>query len=322
MTISEENNNIAFKFDELISLLIDISDPESDEAKEVVFAIKQIVGNQRGKIEMLTNQKIKLEEEIKELQKYVEDLKKRDKAREKQLDEIQKQIERREAYDESSTIVITADDIIKSFVERLGTLQERVEAKRVMADIFGESGAWVEARNKLTDSGYFREEHPHLPISYKGSKLVELKFFDRTMYVTVEEQQQLRLLLRNAEGMIDTQEDSSWFCIYAAYRYVKGKLGTKGAYTDFFSDVEALLPDVLTKINPAESGDKRYSPYTQMLGRVVSKWFVDDGKLPPLNNLLFSNVKCSKEQFDSYSLIIKNLWRDFKKLEDQIKQEK
>ena len=309
--------------DLLISQLYDSLQglPNSEYAIELLKKVDFILGNQRGKIEMLTNQKIDLEEQVKELQKYVEDLRKRDKAREKQLDEIQKQIERG-AYEASGAIVITADDIIKSFVERLGTLQERVEAKRVMADIFGESGAWVEARNKLTESGYFREEHPHLPISYKGSKLVELKFFDRTMYVTVEEQQQLRLLLKNAAGMIDTQEDSSWFCIYAAYRYVKGKLGTKGAYTDFFSDVEALLPDVLTKINPAESGDKRYSPYTQMLGRVVSKWFVDDGKLPPLNNLLFSNVRCTKEQFDSYSLIIKNLWRDFKKLEDKIKQEK
>ena len=309
--------------DLLISQLYDSLQglPNSEYAIELLKKVDFILGNQRGKIEMLTNQKIDLEEQVKELQKYVEDLRKRDKAREKQLDEIQKQIERG-AYEASGAIVITADDIIKSFVERLGTLQERVEAKRVMADIFGESGAWVEARNKLTESGYFREEHPHLPISYKGNKLVELKFFDRTMYVTVEEQQQLRLLLKNAAGMIDTQEDSSWFCIYAAYRYVKGKLGTKGAYTDFFSDVEALLPDVLTKINPAESGDKRYSPYTQMLGRVVSKWFVDDGKLPPLNNLLFSNVRCTKEQFDSYSLIIKNLSRDFKKLEDKIKQEK
>ena len=309
--------------DLLISQLYDSLQglPNSEYAIELLKKVESIVGNQRGKIEMLTNQKIDLEEQVKELQKYVEDLRKRDKTREKQLDEIQKQIERG-AYEASGANVITADDIIKSFVERLGTLQERVESKRVMADIFGESGAWVEARNKLTESGYFREEHPHLPISYKGSKLVELKFFDRTMYVTVEEQQQLRLLLKNAVGMIDTQEDSSWFCIYAAYRYVKGKLGTKGAYTDFFSDVEALLPDVLTKINPAESGDKRYSPYTQMLGRVVSKWFVDDGKLPPLNNLLFSNVRCTKEQFDSYSLIIKNLWRDFKKLEDKIKQEK
>lgn len=309
--------------DLLISQLYDSLQglPNSEYAIELLKKVDFIVGNQRGKIEMLTNQKIDLEEQVKELQKYVEDLRKRDKTREKQLDEIQKQIERG-AYEASGANVITADDIIKSFVEWLGTLQERVESKRVMADIFGESGAWVEARNKLTESGYFREEHPHLPISYKGSKLVELKFFDRTMYVTVEEQQQLRLLLKNAAGMIDTQEDSSWFCIYAAYRYVKGKLGTKGAYTDFFSDVEALLPDVLTKINPAESGDKRYSPYTQMLGRVVSKWFVDDGKLPQLNNLLFSNVRCTKEQFDSYSLIIKNLWRDFKKLEDKIKQEK
>ena len=315
--MNEESSNL------LISQLYDSLQglPNSEYAIKLLKKVDFILGNQRGKIEMLTNQKIDLEEQVKELQKYVEDLRKRDKAREKQLDEIQKQIERG-AYEASGAIVITADDIIKSFVERLGTLQERVEAKRVMADIFGESGAWVEARNKLTESGYFREEHPHLPISYKGNKLVELKFFDRTMYVTVEEQQQLRLLLKNAAGMIDTQEDSSWFCIYAAYRYVKGKLGTKGAYTDFFSDVEALLPDVLTKINPAESGDKRYSPYTQMLGRVVSKWFVDDGKLPPLNNLLFSNVRCTKEQFDSYSLIIKNLWRDFKKLEDKIKQEK
>lgn len=262
-----------------------------------------------------------LQDQISELAKYIEKLQEREAEMREAMKRMEDRLDKKESGVYTSS-TITADDIVKSFVERLGTLQERVDAKRVFADIFGENGAWIEARNKLNEHGYFREERPHLPISYKGCNLIELKFFDRTTYVTMEEQKRLKVLLNHAVGTIDTQEDSSWFCIYAAYRYVKGKLGTKGGYTDFFSDIEAFLPDVLTKINPDEKGDKRYSRYTQMLGRVANNWFVDDGKLPPLNNLLFNKVKCTKEQFDSYSLIIKNLWRDFKKLEDIINQEK
>lgn len=283
----------------------------------------------RARVELETRHKLELiemngslQEQISELAKYIEKLQKREAEMSEAMKRLEERLDKQESDPNASSATITADDIVKSFVERLGTLQERVDAKRVFADIFGENGAWIEARNKLNDHGYFREEHPHLPISYKGSNLIELKFFDRTTYVTAEEQKRLKVLLNHAAGAIDTQEDSSWFCIYAAYRYVKGKLGTKGGYTDFFCDIEALLPDMLAKINPDETGDKRYSRYTQMLGRVANNWFVDDGKLPPLNNLLFNKVKCTKEQFDSYSLIIKNLWRDFKNLEDGIKQEK
>ena len=58
-----------------------------------------------------------------------------------------------------------------------------------------------------------------------------------------------------------------------------------GGYADFFADMEALVPDLLTKIDVTKEGEARYHNYTQLLGREAKLWYMDKGKLPPLNEI-------------------------------------
>ena len=51
---------------------------------------------------------------------------------------------------------------------------------------------------------------------------------------------------------------------------------------DFFKDIEALLPGVLTKVNVRETGDKRYKSYTDLLRLECANWFIIGGCLPPM----------------------------------------
>ena len=56
-------------------------------------------------------------------------------------------------------------------------------------------------------------------------------------------------------------------------------------YTDFFADIEALAPDLLTTIDKEKEGEARYHSYTVLMGREAKLWYMDKGKLPPLNEI-------------------------------------
>ena len=50
-------------------------------------------------------------------------------------------------------------------------------------------------------------------------------------------------------------------------------------------DLEALIPDKLEKIEKDKEGEARYHNYTQLMGREASAWYMDNGKLPPMNEI-------------------------------------
>ena len=113
----------------------------------------------------------------------------------------------------------------------------------------------------------------------------ELRFFDQVVFGSEEKQPQLIAMLREVAQQIDTTSGRGWFCIYAGYRYFKQQLAVMGGYADFFADMEALVPDMLTKIDTTKEGEARYHNYTQLLGREASAWYMDGKKLPPLNEI-------------------------------------
>lgn len=153
---------------------------------------------------------------------------------------------------------------------------------------------------------------------------VSLSFFSIKMYITAEEQQKLRKFIQDSMSKFDCSSGRGWFCLYAAYRYLKGQLGTRGQYTNFFSDIEALLPNALTNINIEEKGDKRYKSYTTLLGREVKKWYIENGSLPPLNTLAYfdKRTKWSTDYYTTRILLIKDLEKKLRKLEEDITKEK
>lgn len=113
----------------------------------------------------------------------------------------------------------------------------------------------------------------------------QLRFFDMVQFGSEEKQPRLIAMLREVASQIDTTSGRGWFCIYAGYRYYKQQLAVMGGYADFFTDMEALVPDLLTKIDATKGGEARYHNYTQLMGREASAWYMDKGKLPPLNEI-------------------------------------
>lgn len=121
----------------------------------------------------------------------------------------------------------------------------------------------------------------------------QLQFFDMVQFGSEEKQPKLIAMLKEVAQQIDINSGRGWFCIYAGYRYYKQQLAVSGGYVDFFADIEALVPDLLTKIDAAKVGEPRYHNYTQLLGREASAWYMDGKKLPPLNE-----ITSWKDRFD------------------------
>ena len=121
----------------------------------------------------------------------------------------------------------------------------------------------------------------------------QLQFFDMVQFGSEEKQPKLIAMLREVAQQVDTTNGRGWFCIYAGYRYYKQQLAVSGGYADFFADIEALVPDLLAKIDAAKVGEPRYHNYTQLLGREASAWYMDSKKLPPLNE-----ITSWKDRFD------------------------
>ena len=113
----------------------------------------------------------------------------------------------------------------------------------------------------------------------------QLQFFDMVAFGSEEKQPKLIAMLKDVAQQIDTTSGRGWFCVYAGYRYYKQQLAVMGGYADFFGDIEALVPDLLTKIDTTKEGEARYHNYTQLLGREANAWYMDRKKLPPLNEI-------------------------------------
>jgi hypothetical protein len=144
--------------------------------------------------------------------------------------------------------------------------------------------------------------------------LRQLRFFDMVTFGSEEKQPKLIALLRETASRIDTTSGRDWFCIYAGYRYCKQQLAVMGGYTDFFADIEALTPDLLTKIDKDEEGDARYHNYTVLMGREASAWYMDKGKLPPLNEITVWKNRFSgdKNRFSNNAPIIIDVYKRLK----------
>jgi hypothetical protein len=142
----------------------------------------------------------------------------------------------------------------------------------------------------------------------------QLRFFDMVTFGSEEKQPKLIALLRETASRIDTTSGRDWFCIYAGYRYCKQQLAVMGGYTDFFADIEALTPDLLTKIDKDEEGDARYHNYTVLMGREASAWYMDKGKLPPLNEITVWKNRFSgdKNRFSNNAPIIIEVYKRLK----------
>ena len=144
----------------------------------------------------------------------------------------------------------------------------------------------------------------------------QLQFFDMVAFGSEEKQPKLIAMLREVAQQIDTTSGRGWFCIYAGYRYYKQQLAVMGGYADFFADMEALAPDLLTKIDTMKEGEARYHNYTQLLGREASAWYMDGKKLPPLNEITVwkNRFNGDKNRFAANAKIIIDVYKRLLKI--------
>ena len=142
----------------------------------------------------------------------------------------------------------------------------------------------------------------------------QLQFFDMVAFGSEEKQPKLIAMLREVAQQIDTNNGRGWFCIYAGYRYYKQQLAVMGGYADFFADMEALVPDLLTRIDALKEGEARYHNYAQLLGREASAWYMDKGKLPPLNEITVWKDRFSgdRNRYAANTQIIRDVYKRLK----------
>ena len=142
----------------------------------------------------------------------------------------------------------------------------------------------------------------------------QLRFFDMVTFGSEEKQPKLIAMLREVATQIDTTSGRGWFVIYAGYRYFKQQLAVMGGYTDFFADIEALTPDLLTMIDKEKEGEARYHNYTVLMGREAALWYMDKSKLPPLNEITVwkERFKGDKNRYSTNAQIIINVYKRLK----------
>lgn len=112
---------------------------------------------------------------------------------------------------------------------------------------------------------------------------VDFVFFDDHRLSTMESQMAFRRILKSVLPRMDVDSGRDWVAVYIAYHYYIGREFIMKGQSDFFKDIDALLPGVLTKVNDQEtSGDKRYKAYSDLLRLECPKWFILDECLPPM----------------------------------------
>ena len=142
----------------------------------------------------------------------------------------------------------------------------------------------------------------------------QLRFFDMVTFGSEEKQPKLITMLREVATQIDTTSGRGWFVIYAGYRYFKQLLAVMGGYTDFFADIEALTPDLLTMIDKDKEGEARYHNYTVLMGREAKLWYMNKGKLPPQNEITVwkERFKGDKNRYATNAQIIIDVYKRLK----------
>ena len=120
-----------------------------------------------------------------------------------------------------------------------------------------------------------------LMVTGSTSQPLTLRFF--TSFNTPEKQDRLREAIRSLAREGHAYSGKDLISLYIADSYFVGAKKLRGRYGDFCSDIDVLVPGFLVKAEQSQATNTlRYKKYIQMLTRECHKWFILDGKLPPL----------------------------------------
>jgi hypothetical protein len=133
-------------------------------------------------------------------------------------------------------------------------------------------------------------QHVHVNVNRQPQQMdeedyeyVDFVFFNDRRLSTMESQMKFRRVLKSVLPRMDVDSGRDWVAVYIAYHYYIGREFIMKGQSDFFKDIDALLPGVLTKVNDQETScDKRYKAYSDLLRLECPKWFILDECLPPM----------------------------------------
>ena len=135
-------------------------------------------------------------------------------------------------------------------------------------------------------------DKPQTAAAEEVRELVDTVFFDRKKFGTIERQERLRNAIRGVLSKLDVDNGRDWIVVYIAYHYfMECELIMKGQ-SNFFKDIDALMPGLLTKVNHAETScDKRYKAYSDLLRLECQKWFILNNCLPKVEEWTSSQYR-------------------------------
>lgn len=134
-------------------------------------------------------------------------------------------------------------------------------------------------------------DNQHVHVNYnkqpqeeeENVEYVDFAFFEDKRLSTMDAQNKLRRVLKSVLPRMDAESGRDWVAVYIAYHYYINRQFIMKGQSDFFKDIHALLPGVLTRVNEAEtSNDKRFKAYADLLRLECPKWFILDECLPTM----------------------------------------
>lgn len=148
-------------------------------------------------------------------------------------------------------------------------------------------------------------------------EVVDLKFFDIKRFGTKERQKAFLHILEQVLPKMDVDSGRDWVALYIAYHYYINKLVLTKGYADFFTDIERLLPGILTKVKQQEAkGDKRYKQYTEALASECGCWFIVNNCLPVMDEwrLQKYNYRVDDDRRGRIQDLVKEIYQGLKEM--------
>lgn len=156
----------------------------------------------------------------------------------------------------------------------------------------------------------------HSHTTNENYEYVDFVFFNDKRLKTLENQNKMRLVLKSVLPRMDVNSGRDWVAVYIAYHYYLGREFIMKGQSDFFKDIDALLPGILTKVNNQEtSGDKRYKAYSDLLRLECPKWFILDECLPPMQEWMSKrfNYQVDEARRKRIQQLVRDIYQGLKK---------
>ena len=167
--------------------------------------------------------------------------------------------------------------------ERQEGIIDMPECVRPVLSLLRDEDRSLEGFHKVPDIGeYYKKKERMNQHADDDFEMVNLVFFNTKMFGTYEKQLALRNLLMEVFKQIALHTGRDLVAVYIAFHFLINHLRIIEKFTDFFQDIDRLMPNMLPKVKDGAIRTKRYKSYIESLSTECKKWFIVDGSLPDI----------------------------------------